>query len=234
MAEENTHVFDEGWHSGARSEHAHARTPARPRPPRDHARATAIKPAPVLGYLPRCILCTAPNSSELARSSGDLSAARQSRPRATTVAEPFPASSARSKPLDRSPRRPWSLPELEPRTPANGKAQSCSPEFGTAPAHVDRVSLCTIFRFTARIASTSPHETPRAIGLIGSVVVRPEHSPPTSSPACARGPADSGHPRRRAVPCCDRQDLPEPTPPLARPLSPSVSRAAFFTPAGTI
>jgi hypothetical protein len=75
---------------GARSEHARTGTLARPRPPCDHACATAIKPAPVPGYLPRCILCPAPNSPELTRSSGDLSSTRQSHPRATTVAEPFP------------------------------------------------------------------------------------------------------------------------------------------------
>jgi hypothetical protein len=57
----------------------------------DHACATAIKPAPVPGYLPRCIPCPAPNSPELAHSSGDLSATRQSRPRTTTMAELFPA-----------------------------------------------------------------------------------------------------------------------------------------------
>jgi hypothetical protein len=74
----------------------------------------------------------------------------------------FLPSFARSKPLDRFPRRPWSLLRLEPRTPATGKAQSCSPEFGTPPAHVDRVSLCAIFRFTAQIASTSPRGAHRA------------------------------------------------------------------------
>jgi hypothetical protein len=58
---------------------------------RDHARATAIKPTLVPDHLPRCIPCPAPNSPELAHSSGDLSATRQSRPRTTTMAEPFPA-----------------------------------------------------------------------------------------------------------------------------------------------
>jgi hypothetical protein len=57
----------------------------------DHACATAIKPAPVPGHLPRCILYPTPNSPELAPSSSDLSATRQSRPRTTTVAELFPA-----------------------------------------------------------------------------------------------------------------------------------------------
>jgi hypothetical protein len=71
-----------------------ARPCANPRTPeaaRDHARATAIKPATVPGYLPCCILCPVPNSPELAHSSGDLSVTRQSRPRKTTMAEPFPA-----------------------------------------------------------------------------------------------------------------------------------------------
>jgi hypothetical protein len=61
---------------------------------------------------------------------------------------------------------------------------------------------------------------------------RPEQ--PTSSPACARGLADSGHHRRRAVPRRDRKDLPKPTLPFARPPSSPVSRAALFTSAGTI
>jgi hypothetical protein len=58
---------------------------------RDHTRATAIKPALVPGHLPCCIPCPAPYPPELAHSSGDLSATRQSRPRTTTVAELFPA-----------------------------------------------------------------------------------------------------------------------------------------------
>jgi hypothetical protein len=58
---------------------------------RDHTRATAIKPALVPGHLPRCIPCPAPYPPELAHSSSDLSATRQSRPRTTIVAELFPA-----------------------------------------------------------------------------------------------------------------------------------------------
>jgi hypothetical protein len=52
---------------------------------------TAIKPTLVHGHLPRCLPRTAPNPPELARSSGDLPVTRQCRPRATTVAKPFPA-----------------------------------------------------------------------------------------------------------------------------------------------
>jgi hypothetical protein len=62
-------------------------------------------------------------------------------------------------------------------------------------------------------------------------VVWPVHSPPTRTPACARGPGDSGHPRRQAAPRCDRQSLPEPTLPIAGPISPPVSRATLFFPA---
>jgi hypothetical protein len=77
-------------------------------------------------------------------------------------------------------------------------------------------------------------DTSRALGLTCTAVDRPEHSPPTSSPACARGPADSGHHRRRATPRCDRKDLPKPAPPFVEPPSPPVSRAALSPFAGTI
>jgi hypothetical protein len=82
--------------------------------------------------------------------------------------------------------------------------------------------------------STSPREAHRALGLNQIAVIWPAHPPPTRTPACARGPSDSGHPRRRAVHRCDRQNLREPTPPLAGPLTPPVSRAALFFPAGTV
>jgi hypothetical protein len=72
-----------------RAQSTPVREPPRTPAARDHARATAIKPVPVPGCLPRCILRTTPNSPELAHSSGDLPATRQSRPRATTVANPF-------------------------------------------------------------------------------------------------------------------------------------------------
>jgi hypothetical protein len=58
--------------------------------------------------------------------------------------------------------------------------------------------------------------------------------PPTSPHACARGPTDSGHHRRRAVPQLDHQDFLELTPPFAGPPSLPVSRAALFTSAVTV
>jgi hypothetical protein len=115
-----------------------------------------------------------------------------------------------------------------------GEARPRSSDFTRPPVNVDRVSLCPIFRFLAHIASTSYRGAHRDVQLNQIAVVQPEHPPPTRSPACARGPVDSGHHRSRAVPRCDRQDLPKPTPPLAGPLSPPVSRAALFLSSGTV
>jgi hypothetical protein len=45
------------------------------------------------------------------------------------------------------------------------EASPRSPDSTRPPASVDRVSHCAIFRFNAQIASTSPREAHRAIGL---------------------------------------------------------------------
>ena len=115
-----------------------------------------------------------------------------------------------------------------------GEAGPRSPDFNRPPATVDRGTPCTSLRFLARLDSLDLHEAPYALGLNYAAVDRPEHTPPTSSPACSRGPGDSGHPRRRAVPRRDRQTLPEPTLPFAGPPSPPVSRATLFFPAATV
>jgi hypothetical protein len=75
---------------------------------------------------------------------------------------PLPSSSVRSKPSDSFLVRPWDLLKLDPWTRVTGIAQSCSPEFKDPPAHVDRVSPCTVFKFLARMASVSPRDAPRA------------------------------------------------------------------------
>jgi hypothetical protein len=80
----------------------------------------------------------------------------------------------------------------------------------------------------------APRGAPCSLGLNPTAVTRPEHMPPTSPPACARGPTDSGHHRRRAVPRRDCKDFPELTPPFAGPPSLPVSRAALFTSAVTV
>jgi hypothetical protein len=46
-----------------------------------------------------------------------------------------------------------------------GEASPWSPDSTRPPASVDRVSHCAIFRFNTQIASTSPREAHRAIGL---------------------------------------------------------------------
>jgi hypothetical protein len=115
-----------------------------------------------------------------------------------------------------------------------GDTESRSPDFTRPPANVDRAPRLVILRLVAREDSLAPREAPRALGLTYIAVDRPEHSPPTSSPACARGPADSGHHRHRAVPRRDRKDLPKPSPPFTGPPSPPVSHVALFPSAGTV
>jgi hypothetical protein len=126
------------------------------------------------------------------------------------------------------------LPERGIELCLAGDARSRSPDFTRPPANVDRAPRWVILRFLARVDSLAPREAHCALGLTCIAVDRPEHTPPTSSPACARGLADSGHHRRWAAHRCDRKDLPKPTPPFVGPSSPPVSRAALFPFAGTI
>jgi hypothetical protein len=126
------------------------------------------------------------------------------------------------------------LPERGIEACFAGEASPRSPEFSTAPEYVDRVIHSTIFRFLVHTVTTLPREAHHALGLNQIAVVWPVHSPPARTPACARGPSDSGHPRRQAATSCDRQSLPEPTLPFAGPISPPISRAALFFPAGTV
>src|SRR5688572_28250972 len=81
-----------------------------------------------------------------------------------------------------------------------GEASPRSPELSTPPEYVDRVIHSTILRFFVHTVTMLPREAHRALGLNQFAVVWPVHSPPTRTPASARGPGDSGHPRRRAVP----------------------------------
>jgi hypothetical protein len=126
------------------------------------------------------------------------------------------------------------LPEQGIKLCLAGDTDSESPDFTRSPPSIDRAPRWTFLQFLARVDSLAPREAPRALGLNYITVDRPEHPPPMSSPACARGPADSGHHLRRAVPRRDWQDFPEPTPPFTGPPLPPVSRAALFTSAGTV
>jgi hypothetical protein len=138
------------------------------------------------------------------------------------------------QPLRETLRASMKLPKRGIELCLAGDVESRSPDFTRPPASVDRAPRWVILRFLTRVDSLAPREAPRALGLTYVAVDRPEHPPSTSSPACARGPANSGHHRRGVVPRCDCKDLPKPTPPFVGPHSPPVSRAALITSAGTV
>jgi hypothetical protein len=121
------------------------------------------------------------------------------------------------------------LPERGIKLCLAGDARSRSLDFTRLLASVDQAPQWVIPRFLARVDSLAPCEASCALGLTCIAVDRPEHTPPTSSPAYARGPADSGHHRRRVVPRCDHKDFPKPTPSFAGPPTLPVSRAAIFS-----
>jgi hypothetical protein len=140
------------------------------------------------------------------------------------------------------PVRPWrepprvlvELPEPGIELYLAGDTGSTPPDFTRSPVYVDRAPRWVFLWFLARVDSLALREAPYALGLNPTAVSRPEHTPLPSSTACKRGPTDSGHHRRRAVPRRDRKDFPELTPSFAGPSSPPVSRAALFTSAGTL
>jgi hypothetical protein len=126
------------------------------------------------------------------------------------------------------------LPERGIELCLAGDARSRSTNFTRPPASVAWAPRWVILWFLAWVDALAPREAPCALGLTYIAVDRPEQPPPTSSPACARGPADSSHHRRRVVPRCDRKDFPKPTPSFAGAPSPPVSRTALFPFAGTV
>jgi hypothetical protein len=109
-------------------------------------------------------------------------------------------------------------PDCHRRTPANRRR-----------ARVDRIAWWAIFKFLAPTAPLTSREAPRALWLSSTAVSRPEHAPPTSPTACARGQPSFGHQRRRSAPRCDRQRPPDLTQPFAGPLPSPVSRATTFS-----
>jgi hypothetical protein len=107
------------------------------------------------------------------------------------------------------------LPEQRIELCLAGDTDSGSPDFTRSPAYVDRAPRRVFLQFLARVDSLAPREASRALGLSYIAMDRPEHTPSTSSHACACGSADFGHHHRRAVPRRDRKDFPEP--PLPSP-----------------
>jgi hypothetical protein len=91
----------------------------------------------------------------------------------------------------------WSFPSSWTRQNFTGEPRSSSPDFGRPPTRVDRAIRWVVLQFLAHTPSLIPGEALWPIWLINCALDRSDSSPTTSSPACARGSADSDHPRRR-------------------------------------
>jgi hypothetical protein len=231
MEETHLHLFDASCPRQSTLTCAPARPAPRPSQASAMARAHAYKTLPDFD-------CTLPRTLEPHRSLArrrlpvrSVSAAAQSlchrRPANRAIPNPV-------QPSEKTVHPSVKLPERGIGVCFAGEASPRSSELSTPPEYVDRVIHSTILRFLVHTVATLPREAHRAFGLNQFAVVWPVHSPPMRTPACARGPGDSGHPRRQAVPRRDRQSLPEPTPPFAGPPSPPVSRATLFFPAVTV
>jgi hypothetical protein len=181
-----------------------------------------IKPVEASAVLPRTLSTSSEQEIAGACPAYGVPAAARS---LATVDRP-----AESSPI---PSNPWNRLYVPRWSSQSEESSSASPETPDQ-SHWTSPDRWVILRFFAWVDSLAPRRAPRALGLTCIVVDRPEHTPPMSSPACACGPADSGHHRRRAAPRCDCKDLPKPTPPFVGPPSPPVSRAALFPFAGTV
>jgi hypothetical protein len=230
-AETHLHVFDVPWPRQSTPD-AQPRAPhAAPSQARATTRARAYKASQGFNRMPPLALNLAGAQDHrrlpCTRRSSNRPSTHHCRP--TNRAIPSPVRPSRET-LHASVK----LPEQGIELCLVGDTDLGSPDFTRSPASVDRAPRWAFLQFLARVDSLAPCEASRALGLNYITVDRPEHPPPTSSPACARGPADSGLHRRRVVPRRDRKDFPEPTPPFAGPPSPPISRAALFTSAGTV
>jgi hypothetical protein len=70
---------------------------------------------------------------------------------------------SRARPSEWTVHASVKLPEQGIGLCLTGEASPRSPDFTRSPVNVDRVSLCTIFRFLAHIASTSSRGAHRAV-----------------------------------------------------------------------
>jgi hypothetical protein len=226
-AETHLHVFDTPW---TRQSTPHAR-PRAPRVAPSRARARSYKASQGFNCTPPLALDLAGAQDHRRLPGAQCASGRPSthhrRPANRAIPSPV-------RPSRETLRASVKLLEQGIELCLAGDTRSRSPDFTRPPANVDQPPRWAFLQFLAWVDSLAPCEASRALGLNYITVDRPEHPPPTSSPSCARGPADSGHHRRRAVPRHDRKDLPKPTPPIARPPSPSVSRATLFSSAGTV
>jgi hypothetical protein len=151
-----------------------------------------------------------------------------------TVASPLQSLASHAYPSVSFAGVPWSFPSAQTRQNFTGNPRSSSSDFGRSPARVDRAIQWVIFQFLAHTPSLLSCEARWPFWLTNCALVRPDSSPPTSSPACARGPADSDHPRRWPAHRRDPQDLPYTLDHLTRAVSPPVRPSALLSAAGTV
>jgi hypothetical protein len=123
---------------------------------------------------------------------------------------------------------PWSFPSPRTRQSLTGDPGSPSPDFGRPQPRVDLAIRWAILKFLTHMSSLTSGEAPWPVQLDYRAVSRPDPSPLTSSPTCARGPTYSDHHRRWSAPRRDRQRPPDLTRPLTRATSPPVSPFALF------
>jgi hypothetical protein len=123
---------------------------------------------------------------------------------------------------------PWSFPSSWTRQNLTGDPGSPSLDFSRPRPRVDRAIRWAILKFLAHTSSLISGEAPWRIQLNCTTLVRPDSSPPTSSPSCARGPTYSNCHCWRSVPRRDRQRPPDLARTLTGATSPLVSPSDLF------
>jgi hypothetical protein len=216
------------WSARRRSPNPRARSPQRSVKSATCPRPRSCPPAPLNlpGRTSPHPVLTLPGQTPLL-SSGELSSACHHCP-SLSAASPLQLLPSRACPSVSFASSPWSFPSARTRQDLTGDPRSSSPDFGRPPVRVDRAIQWVILRFLAHTPSLISGEARWPIWLTNRALVRPDSSPPMSSPACARGPADSDHPRRRPAYRCDPQDLPYTLDHLTGAVSPPVSPSAPF------
>jgi hypothetical protein len=151
-----------------------------------------------------------------------------------TAASPLQSPPSRASASASSTSGPWSSPSPQTMPDFIGGRRSTSPDFGLSPPRVDRANRWVSDQFPAPISSLASREPLWPTQLIYLAVTRPDSSPPTSIPACARGPTDFGHLRRRPTHRCDPRDLPYVLDHFTGAISPPVSPSALSSAAVTV
>jgi hypothetical protein len=171
--------------------------------------------SPSLANIPPLAPASSPPPAITARASAIATSSLQPRPSRASHSVSFASG-------------PWSFPSPRTRQNLTGDPRSPSPDFGRPQSRVDRAIRWAILKFLAHISFLISGEAPWPVQLNYTALVRPDSSPPMSSPACARGPTYSGHHRWRSVPRRDRQRPPDLARPLTGATSSPVSPSALF------